>query len=239
MRYCRLSPALADNSHLFAVYGAAADVPSDLSREWGWHTPNDCGVRAVYSTQHKIARQCTMRGLGLGDDHQPARVLVEAMDNARSANPADPRQARAAMADQGVDECPIRVSRRGVDNQPCGFVDDNQMSILEADIQWNRLRNWHRVCNIGKKYDEILAAADPQRRVAQRYPFACHVAGMDQPFEPAAREGWKTARKRAIEALPGLASAGKDRGCSAARRVGFSRHDQAFLSHVAKEVSPD
>ena len=229
MRNCRLSPALADNSHLFAVYGAAADVPSDLSREWCWHTPNDCGVRAVYSTQHKIARKRTMRGLGLGDDHQPARVLVEAMDNPRSSNPADPRQARAAMADQGVDERPIRVSRRRVDNQPCGFVDDNQMSILEADIQWNRLRNWHRVCNIGKKYDEILAAADPQRRVALRYPFACHVAGMDQPFEPAAREGWKIARERAIKTLACLVGAGKDARGGATGRGRFGSHDRAFF----------
>src|SRR5215472_14625005 len=109
MRYCRLSSALADNSHLFAVYGAAADIPSDLSREWGWHTPNDRMVGTVYSTQHEIARKCTMRGLSLGDNHKPARVLIEAMNNTRSPNSADPRQARATMSDQGVDQCPIRV----------------------------------------------------------------------------------------------------------------------------------
>ena len=87
----RLSPAFPNNSHFLAVRGAAADVAGDLSGERGWHTPNNCGIGTVDSAQPKVARECVMRGLGLGDDHQPARVLVEAMDDARSANPADPR----------------------------------------------------------------------------------------------------------------------------------------------------
>ena len=239
MRDRRFSSALPDNSHFLSVNNAAADVTGDLSCERSWHTPNYCRIGAVDSAQHKVAREGVMGGLGLGDDHQPACVLVEAMDNPRSKNPANPKQTRAAMADQGVNECPIGVSRRGVDNQPCRLVDNDQMPILKADIQRNWLRNWARVHIIGKKYDEILAAPDPQRRVAQRYPFAHDMSGIDQPFEPSARESRELEGKRAIKALTVLVGAGKDGGGATVRRAAFSRHHRAFMSHRGREVSAD
>ena len=186
MRDRRLSPALPDNGHLLAIRDTATDVARDLSGERDRYTPNNRGIATVHSAQHKVARKCVMRQLGFGDDHQPARALVEAMNDTRPANPADPGEARTAVADQGVDERPLRVSRRGVDNQPCRFVDDDQMSILELNIQRNRLRNRGRVCIIGKKYDEILAAADAQLRITQHCPLACDMAGADQPAEPSA-----------------------------------------------------
>jgi hypothetical protein len=65
------------------------------------------------------------------------------------------------MADQGVNESAVRVSRRRMYNQPCGLVDDDQMSILEADIERDRLRYGRRICILGENYDKILAAADP------------------------------------------------------------------------------
>src|ERR1700756_3692068 len=43
-----LSPTIRDNSHLFAVDGAAADIAGDLSGGWCWHTPNDRGVGTVH-----------------------------------------------------------------------------------------------------------------------------------------------------------------------------------------------
>ena len=234
-----LSPAFPDDGHLLAVDGAAADIAGDLSSERGWHAPNNCGIGTVYPVQHKVARECVMRGLGLGDNHQPARVLVEAMDDTRPANPADPRQARAAKADQGVDESAVQVSWRGVDNQPCGLVDDDQMCILEADIERDRLRYGRRIYILEENYDKILAAADPQRRVAQCYPFTLDMAGLDQPFETCPRQRREMQGKRAIKALPGLAGTSKDGGLGVAGCIGFSRHDRAFPSHVVKGFSAD
>ena len=126
-----------------------------------------------------------------------------------------------------------------MDNQPCGLVDDNQMSILKTDIQSNGLRNRRCVCIVGDKYDEILAAADPQRRIAQRRSVARNMAGTDQPFQPGARERREMEHKCAIEALPGLAGAGKNGRYHTTGCVGFSRHDEAFLSHRTKGVSAD
>ena len=82
-----------------------------------------------------------MRNLGLGDDHQPAGVLVKAMHDARPPNPADCREVGAAVADQRVDEGAVRIARRRMDNQSCRLVDDNQMCVLEADGQRHRLRD--------------------------------------------------------------------------------------------------
>jgi hypothetical protein len=126
-----------------------------------------------------------------------------------------------------------------VNNQPGGLVDDDQVPILEPDLQRNRLRDRRRICIIGKKYDEILAAANPQRRVAQRRPFTCDMAGVDKPFEPGARESRKMARQRAVEALPGFVGAGKDGRRGAARPVGFSGHGRAFGLCQAKKIFLD
>ena len=109
-----------------------------------------------------------MGGLGLGDDHQTARVLVETMDDTGPANPADPGEVRTAMADQGVDERAVRVPRRRVNNQPRGLINDDQMCILKADVQRDRLRYRRRICKIRENYDEILPAAYPRRWIAQR-----------------------------------------------------------------------
>jgi hypothetical protein len=239
MRDCRSPLPLTDNRHFFAVDGTAADVADDLPGERGWHTPNDCGIGTLDPAQCEIPRKCPMRGLGLGNDHQTARVFIEAMDNTRSANPADPGEARAAMADQGVYQCPVWVSGRRVDNQPGGLVDDDQVPILKPDFQRNRLCDRRRISIIGKKYDEILAAANPQRRVAQRCPFTCDMAGVDEPFEPGARESREMARQSAVKTLPGFVGAGKDGRRGAAWPIGFSAHDRAFGLYRGKKIFPD
>jgi len=238
IRDCRPSLTFSDNSHLLAVHGAATDVAGDLSGERVWHAPNNCCIGTVDATQRKIVRERAMRDLGFSDDHEPGRVLVEAMDDTRPAHAADPRKAHPAVADQGVDECAVWVPWRGVDNQPCGLIDDKQMCILEANIQRNRLCDRHGVSIIRENYSEILAAADPQRRVAQSFPFAHDMAGIDQPFESGARQRREMAGERAIKALSGFAGTGKD-GYSGARRALFNRHDRSFFSQRGGEGSPD
>ena len=50
------------------------------------------------------AREAVMRGVGLGDDQQAGRVLVDAMHDAGLLHPADAGQAIAAMGDQRIDQ---------------------------------------------------------------------------------------------------------------------------------------
>lgn len=109
----RPPPSFADDRHLFAVCRAAADIAGDLAGGWRRHAPNKGGIGAVDPAQREIARQRPMRALGLGDDHQPAGVLVEAMNDARPSHPADAGETGAAMGDQRVDEGTVGVSRAG------------------------------------------------------------------------------------------------------------------------------
>jgi hypothetical protein len=238
MRDRRLSSVLSDNGHLLAVRDAAADVADDLAGKWGRQPPNECGIGPLDPAQGKVARQRVMGDLGLGDDHQTTRVLVETMDDTGPADPADPGKACTTMVDQRVYECTVWVSRRRVDNQPRGLIDDDQMCILKSDIQRDRLRYRRRIRLIRKDYDEILAAAYPRRWIAHRPPFARDIAGMDQAFEPSARQRREMERKHAIKALPGLAGAGKDNCRGAAKGLEFSRHDQTALSHRNKGNLP-
>src|SRR5271169_4445058 len=103
-----------------------------------------------------------MRALGLGDDHQPAGVLVEAMDDARPSHAADTGKAGAAMGDQRIDEGAVGVSRRGMNDEAGGLVDDDQMCILKTNIERDRLSGRDRILSFGEEYDEILARPNPQ-----------------------------------------------------------------------------
>src|SRR6478752_5755816 len=49
--------------------------------------------------------------VGLGHDHQACRVLIQTMDDAWPPDPADARQACAAVGDECVDERSRRVAR--------------------------------------------------------------------------------------------------------------------------------
>src|SRR6266404_3776933 len=141
-----------------------------------------------------------VRGLGLGDDHQPAGILVEAMHNPRPADPADAGQTGAAMAEQGVYQRTVRVSWGGMDDHAGRLVDDDQMCILEADIERDRLRLRSRNLRLRENYDEILVVFDTQRGIAKGLSVLGDVSGLDQVFEPCPRQFGEMQREHAIQA---------------------------------------
>ena len=57
-----------------------------------------------------------MSDVGLGDDEESGRILVDAVDDAGTGDTADARQAVAAMVEQRVDQRPVAVARGGVDD---------------------------------------------------------------------------------------------------------------------------
>ena len=149
-----------DDSHLFAVDGAAADVAGNLARGRGGHSPHKGGVGAIDPARGEITRQGLVRGLGLGNDHQAAGIFVETVDNARPADPADAGEAPAAMSEQSFDEGAVEVSGGGVHNHAGRLVDDDQMGILETDIEIDLLRGRRPIFNLRENYDEILSVFD-------------------------------------------------------------------------------
>ncbi len=116
------------------------------------------------------------------------------------------------MGDQRVDESAVGISGGGMDDEACGLVDDDQMCILKADVERQRLRRRHRILDIGEQHEEILARPHPLRGVARRRAVAHDAALLDQAFEPAARHVREMVRQHAVEAHPVFAGLGADLG---------------------------
>ena len=62
------------------------------------------------------------------------------MDDAGALFPADAGERVAAVCEQRVDQRPVRVPRRGMDDEPLGLVDYDDIRVLVADLQRDRLR---------------------------------------------------------------------------------------------------
>ncbi len=92
------------------------------------------------------------------------------------------------MIEERVDERAVGIAGSWVDDHARRLVDDDQICILEADIEPDRLRPRRRIFYLRENYDEILVVSDTQRGVPYRRALLSHVAGFDQPLEPGARQ---------------------------------------------------
>ena len=77
-----------------------------------------------------------------------------------AGNAADPRKLPRAMVEQGIDQCPVGIACRRMDDQAGGFVHDQQMLILEDDRQRDVLRRVVRRFGFGNGQAEALATPD-------------------------------------------------------------------------------
>ena len=132
---------------------------------------DDREIAPLDAVRGELPGEPLMSDVGLGDDQQPRRVLVDPVDDARPGNAADPRKAAAAMMQQRVDQSAVRIARRRMDDQPGGLVDDQQMLILEDNPQRDVLRFVVRGRGLRNGEQERLAAADLEGRVADRRRF--------------------------------------------------------------------
>lgn len=155
----RFSLSGRDDGHLFTIDVAAPDVTGDIAHWRVGDAPDKGGIGPFDSTCGKISRQCIVRDLGLGDDDQAARILVEAMHDTGPPDPSDAGKTGAAMGEQRVDEGSFQVSRGGVDDHSRRLVDHDQVWILKADIESNRLGRRRCILNLRQNYDEFLVAS--------------------------------------------------------------------------------
>ena len=73
-------------------------------------------------------------------DDEAGGILVDPVDDAGALFPADAGERVAAVREQRVDQRPVRVPRRGMDDESLGLVDDDDIRVLVADLQRDRLR---------------------------------------------------------------------------------------------------
>ncbi len=62
------------------------------------------------------------------------------MDDAGAGDPADTRQAAVAMMQERIDQRSVEIARGRVDDQPGGFVDNDQMIVLMDNGEGDVLR---------------------------------------------------------------------------------------------------
>src|SRR3546814_4538976 len=74
----------------------------------------------------ELLRQPFMRAVGLCDDQQARSILVDAMNDAGARHAADSGESALAMMEQRIDQRPVQIARRRVDDQARGLVDDDQ-----------------------------------------------------------------------------------------------------------------
>ena len=147
----------------------------------------------------------------LATTSKPGRILVDAVDDPRPRDAADARKAATAMVEQGVDQRPVAISGSGVDDQPGGLVDDQQMLVLEHDRQRNVLRLVMRRGGLGHRQLECFVAVDLVRRIADRLARAgLQRTAADQRLQPLARQSRDCRGKRAVEPPAHMVAAKSD-----------------------------
>ena len=113
----------------------------------------EANVGSYSLTVSDVKAKMTNAEIGLrwqrtGDHHQAGRVLVEAVDDARTPHAADAGERRAAMMDERVDQRARPVAGAGMHHETRRLVDDDQMFVLEHDGERNilalRLRGGRR-----------------------------------------------------------------------------------------------
>src|SRR3546814_8132227 len=85
-----------------------------------------------------------------------------------SSDLADPAQLPRAMVEQRVDQRAVEITRGGMDDQPRGLVDHDQMLVLEHHVERDRLRLVMRGRRLGHVDRETLARDRLARRTAHR-----------------------------------------------------------------------
>jgi hypothetical protein len=161
-------------------------------------------IAAIDRMRRELLCEAFMGDVGLGDDQKARRVLVDAVDDARPGNAADPRQTAGAMVKQRIDQSPVEIAGGGMDDQPRRLVDDEQVLVLEEDGQRDVLRFVMRRRGLRNREAKRFAAFDLESGIAHCRALRLHSAAADQGFEALARKGWNGRSKRTVETPAGM-----------------------------------
>jgi hypothetical protein len=98
------------------------------------HAPDEGHVAALHrpgaAVVGELRGQRLMRVVVLGDHHQPGRVLVEPVHDARPADAADAGRLAPQWAISALTSVPLSVPRGRVHDQALRLVDDDDVVVL-------------------------------------------------------------------------------------------------------------
>ena len=169
--------------------------------------PGDRGVTAPDPTGGDGGAEPAVGQIGLGDDHEPRRIAIEAMHDA-GAPFGSARQGRSAR-DQGVDQGVVPVAGGRMNDETGRLVDDREVLVLEEYVERDGggLKGAGRLV-LGEPDDDGIAAGE-QSGCAGRCPIHRHRAVGDQP----GRLGAGKPQLIGEEAVEPLGRRDRDREC--------------------------
>ena len=132
------------------------------------------------------------------DEHEPGSVLVQSMNEAGTRDRPQPR----IICEQTIEECSVAIARTGVDHEPGGFVERQQIRIVVEDGKRSRLRG-RPIITLDRAEDtDPLSARDPILD-----PYCCTVEGCGTGADPFLDSCpgvlWKDLRERLVGSRPG------------------------------------
>ena len=140
-----------------------------------------------------------------GDHQQPARVAVEAMDDARPLDAGDPAVVGSPPGEQRVDQRAVAVAGRRVDDEPGRLVDDQQVVVLVDDLDRDRRVGLEVARDLGRRdLEDHGSAARRSGWPAGGGPASSRAAVGDQLLDVAARQAGRVGHE-AVDAPDDLA----------------------------------
>ena len=134
-------PAAGHHGHLLPVCRTAADGSVDRACILPEIPHDDAAVCPGQCMILKLCRQPDMGKVVLRRNDKAGGIPVNAVDNAGAQLPVDAGEGTAAVVQQGIDQRPVRVSRRRMHHQSLGLVDHNNVIVLVHHVQRDILRN--------------------------------------------------------------------------------------------------
>ena len=166
--------------------------------------------RAATAVIGELCSKRRMRAIVLRHHHEAGRILVEPVNDARPALAADAGEAVAAMGDQGIDQRTGPVAGGRMNDETRGLFDDDDVVVLVNHGERDRLRAWP--CRTRRRHVNLDGSSgiDPMTGIADRMPVDLDRAGLDQGFQPRARQVGEVAGQQPIEPFAGLIGGHQD-----------------------------
>jgi len=134
----------------------------------------------------ELQRQMPVGDIVFGDDHHASRILVQPMHDPWTANAPDAGKAAAAMMDQCIDQRAGPIAGGGMNDQPGGLGDDDDIVVLVEHVQRNILAQRRRVFRLGQGDLVDIAGANLALGVGHRRAVEPNGAVLDQRLHAAA-----------------------------------------------------
>lgn len=171
----------------------------------------------------KLGRESVVGGIGLGDDKNSGRVLVDSMDDSGASFSADAGQVASEMMQERVDQRAGRCPGGRVDDHSCGLVDDGNVSVFVDYLERNVLGPHMRVSGVLDRDLVDFSVGGAAIWVTDRGSVPGDVAIDQEPRQPGARQMrllWHIAGKRLIKARRRIMTDGDKDFAGHGRRAG-------------------